>query len=106
MKRFFAPVWVWFTAKASRTWVAHGLVSLAPSCVAAWLGGLFWMSLASGVMLLFFLFREFCDERKYTRQEWDEPRWRDAVRPSTDQAGDLMGPVFVFATSTAAWWLT
>ena len=101
----------WILAKASRTWVAHGLVSLtgavASALVAnAWKLAPFMHGFIYGAscMLGYFIVRELKDKAGYIKAgTWNtsDPKWRDGVSPAADMAGDLMGPFFVWLTATA-----
>ena len=95
-------LWKWSTAKASRTWVAHGAVSLGVSGLAGVAGrelfdqGPLGFASASTLTLLFYAWRELGDERKHKAAgRWNEPGTRERVTPAADQAGDLVGPLFV-----------
>ena len=108
--KFFSTINTWFTRRAARTWVAHGLICWGAS---AFLGAAFalttgWNGLvvqafASLGLLVFFLVREAGDELEHKAEgEWNDPQWEDKVTYSADQIGDLMGPVFVALASWAA----
>lgn len=101
----FGLIWRWSTAKASRTWIAHGLVALAPSVVVGgvvqYLGydGELFQAITASAMGLFFLVRELGDEQKHRAEgEWNKPQWRDRVTYAVDMVGDLLGPFFVAIT--------
>lgn len=106
-------VWTWVTAKASRTWIAHGLICATISFLVGFAGkellerGPLSMALASSVLLVFFTFREMGDEVKHRAEgKWNDPQWLDRVTYAADETGDLTGPLFVFITSWASYFLT
>ena len=113
MLRIWNRIWTWTTAKASRTWVAHGLVTLSGSTAFS-MPWFIWTTdypaiyafacAATGFLILFSL-RECGDKIKYMGLgTWNtsDPAWRDGVPPSADAAGDLVGPLFVTLTAWAA----
>ena len=103
-------IYAWFTVTAVRSWYAHFLVCLAVSALAgaaaSWLGldGLAAMCWASVAALLFYLYKEAGDELRYRREgTFNDRRWADRVKASTDRGGDTLGPCAVCATLWAAW---
>ena len=106
----FKTINTWFTARAARTWIAHGLVCWGVSAffgaafaLAVGWGGLIVQAIVSSGCFYYFLYREAGDEIKHKSEgEWNEPQWEDRVTFSTDQIGDLLGPMFVALASYAA----
>ena len=101
-------LWQWVTARAPRTWIAHGLVSLGGATAAGVVGAVLWEAgplahaIGATVMLGYFFAKEMSDELKHQATgQWRKPKWQ-GVTPEVDQVGDLVGPVFVFATG----WVT
>ena len=106
-------IYGWFTAKASRTWIAHGLICLGPSTAFA-LGmaqfggydGHFWQAVASSCIGFLFGIKELKDRHVHQAEgEWNKPQWKDRVTFATDMAGDLLGPCFVALTLWTALWV-
>lgn len=92
--------WDWWTAKASRTWLAHGFICLAAAASAGAVHPEAFAP-AAAVMAAFFWRRELADRRKH-RHEWNKPSTRERVTWAVDMAGDLVGPFFVLLTALAA----
>ena len=100
----------WFDQKATRTWVAHGIVSLGVACIGAVFGTLLWhkgilcQAIAASMALLFYMAKEMADEIIHKREGlWNTPQWSDKVTYAVDQAGDLIAPLFVCLTSWLAY---
>ena len=110
MKIFQVFTWAWWVEKSSRTWVAHGLVSVAVSSAGEGLARALYLrnpllifALLASAMMVFYSVREKSDEDKYKGDDaWNEDQNREGVTNAVDQAGDLVGPLFVMLTGWAA----
>ena len=107
--KFVDTIYTWTTAKASRTWYAHGIAALAWTIAIGSLAEFFSLqapearAAASTGALVFYGIREMGDEVKHRQMgEWLKAATLDQVTYAADQKGDLIGPIFVCATC----WLT
>ena len=103
--KFVDTIYTWTTAKASRTWYAHGIAALAITLIVGELYAFFGGDLAKGqvgtssFVLIYYIFREMGDEMKHRQMgEWLKTATLDQVTYAADQKGDLIGPIFVCAT--------
>lgn len=92
-------LWKWAVAKHTRTWVMHGLASVAVATlfgiVFRWFNkeGLIAFAAGSTLMFVFYILREMADEMVHrAKGDWHKYEY--------DQVGDLIGPAFV---CIAAW---
>ena len=103
--KFLETIYEWTTAKASRTWYAHGIVALVWTIAIGSLAEFFslqapeYRAAASTGILFAYSIREMGDEVKHRQMgEWLKTATLDQVTYAADQKGDLIGPIFVCAT--------
>ena len=95
-------LWKWCVAKHTRTWVMHGLASLAVATIFglvfrwAYDDGLLYFTLASVAMFVYYILKEMADEMIHrAKGDWHKYDY--------DQVGDLIGPAFVCLSALAVY---
>ena len=91
-------VYIWWAETPWRSWIAHGLLTLAVSLLFAkigqWMGnGMVGWLVGSNIAAVLYIIKEIGDIRKYIRQE----RWREML---PDGVGDAIAPVWA---ALSAW---
>lgn len=95
----------WWIEKSTRSWYAHGLVTLIVASAAALLTkSLLWFGEVATLMFLLFVAKEQYDKRKHFKY-YNEVQARDRVTYAADHAGDLIGPFFVALSAWIAYFV-